>query len=68
MVEMFKFLISWSWRDVSLIIRFKINHQKITEMDIKIIDYELKEASKLKETVSKDEKFLVNYLRYLRVI
>lgn len=65
---MFKFLISWSWRDVSLIIRFKINHQKITEMDIKIIDYELKEASKLKETVSKDEKFLVNYLRYLRVI
>jgi hypothetical protein len=45
---MFKFLISWSWRDVSLIIRFKINHQKITEMDIKIIDYELKEASKLK--------------------
>jgi hypothetical protein len=67
-VEMFKFLISWSWRDVSLIIRFKINHQKITEMDIKIIDYELKEASKLKETVSKDEKFLLNYLRYLRVI
>jgi len=65
---MFKFLISWSWRDVSLIIRFKINHQKITEMDIKIIDYELKEASKLKETVSKDEKFLLNYLRYLRVI
>jgi hypothetical protein len=37
-------------------------------MDIKIIDYELKEASKLKETVSKDEKFLLNYLRYLRVI
>jgi hypothetical protein len=68
LLEVLKFLISWSWRDVSLIIRLRTNQQKVTEIDCKIIDYELKEASKLKKTLCKDETFLLNYLKYLRVI
>ena len=44
---------SWSWRDVSLMLRVKIDSQSkgIEKMDLKIIDYELKDATKLSETI-----------------
>jgi hypothetical protein len=49
-------LISWSWKDISIILRFKVDAsgENIIEYDVKIIDYELKETSKLVETIKKD--------------
>lgn len=45
---------------MSLIVRLKLssNEEEISEFDLKIIDYELKEAAKLANTIKKDEKFL----------
>jgi len=60
MEKIIRFLISWTWKDVSLIIRLKLSStgEEISQFDLKIIDYELKEAAKLSETIKKDERFL----------
>ena len=65
-----RFLVSWSWRDISIIMRIKLDKERknIEDSEVRVIDYELKEASKLKETILKDEKFLVNYLKWKKVL
>jgi hypothetical protein len=59
-----RFLISWTWKDVSIILRFKLDEfgKDTKDFDLKIIDYEIKEASKLAETIKKDYIFLRYYL------
>lgn len=59
-------MVSWSWRDVSLIVRLKLDKEKrtIEKSEVKIIDYELKEAKKMKETIDKDGQYLLNYLKW----
>jgi hypothetical protein len=39
-----RFLISWTWKDVSLILRFKLDAEgkEIMSFDLRIIDYEIK--------------------------
>ena len=64
--DIIRFLVSWSWRDVSVIIRFNLDPIEglPVDVDIKVIDYELKEAGKLRSTPKKDAKFLRNYLEH----
>lgn len=55
---------------MSLILRFKLDEsgEEISHFDLKIIDYEIKEASKLAETIKKDEIFLRYYLLSKKIL
>ena len=62
-LEIYKFLISLSWRDVSLIIRLKLNEEMVIEnSDMWVIDYDLKPMRKVKENIEKDKDLLKSFL------
>ena len=49
-------------------VKFDNEHKNIEKVDLKIIDYELKDATKLTETIEKDAQFLENYLKFKKMI
>ena len=64
-----RFLMSWSWRDVSLMLRLKLSGQgEVERGELSVIDYELKEGSKLRSTIEKDAKFLLSYLKHRQLL